>query len=278
VSALLVLVPAGGSFAAYQSRVRRLRAAGARWPVWRELSVLGGVLCIAFGITAPLGDRFSGHVIEHLLLGLVGPGLVAAGSPLTLALRSSRPPARRRLRAVLRSRPVQVLTHPAVAVALAMLGPWVVWLSPVDRYQRQSVVVHGIVHLHLVAAGALFAVAVLGLDHTRWRRAHAARLLAAAVALPLHALLGLVILSASTPFLNPDLAPAAGLDDQRVGAALLWVIGDGIATAAMLVVGVQWAQHERRDDRRERQPEGQVPVWTAPTPAEVTSVPPPAPR
>jgi cytochrome c oxidase assembly factor CtaG len=150
---------------------------------------------------------------------------------------------------VLRSGPVEVLTHPAVAVALAVLGPWVVWLSPLDELQRESAVVHALVHVHLVAAGGLFAVAVLGLDHTRWRRSHAVRLLAAAVALPLHALLGLIILSASTPFLNPGMAPGAGLDDQRLGAGLLWVVGDGIATAAMLVVGLQWASWERRGSR-----------------------------
>jgi cytochrome c oxidase assembly factor CtaG len=271
VSGLVVLVLAAVPFAAYEAGVRRLRAAGASWPVGRELAVLAGVTCMSFGATAPLGERFSGHVVEHLLLGLLGPGLVAAGSPLTLALRASRPPARRRLRAVLRSRPAEVLTHPAVAVALAMLGPWVVWLSPIDRYQRESAVAHAAVHVHLMAAGALFAVAVLGLDHTRWRRANAARLLAAAVALPLHALLGLVILSASTPFLNPDMAPEAGLDDQRLGAALLWVIGDGIATAAMLVVGVQWAQRERREDQRSR-------TWVGPAAtAEVTPVPQQAP-
>jgi cytochrome c oxidase assembly factor CtaG len=71
-------------------------------------------------------------------------------------------------------------------------------------------------------------------------------LLAAALSLPLHALLGLVILSASTPFLNPGLAPGAGLADQRNGAAVLWVVGDGLATVTMLVIGLQWARWESR--------------------------------
>jgi cytochrome c oxidase assembly factor CtaG len=117
---------------------------------------------------------------------------------------------------------------------------------------------------------------VLGLDHTRWRRAHAARLLAAGVALPLHSLLGLVILGASTPFLNPGMATGAALDDQRLGAALLWVIGDGIATAAMLVVGVQWAQRERREAARGPRLDAWTPPWAAPV--AVRSSPEQAPR
>jgi cytochrome c oxidase assembly factor CtaG len=245
VRAAPVLVFALAVLVLYETGVRRVRAGGGRWPASRELAVVAGILCIALAATAPLSDRFSGHVVEHLLLGLAGPFLIAAGSPLTLALRASSRPTRRRLRTLLRSTAAEVLTHPAVAVALAVLGPWIVWLSPLDGLQRESVFVHAAVHAHLVAAGAIFAVAVLGLDHTRWRRAHGARLLAAAVALPLHALLGLVILSASTPFLNPGLPFDEGLDDQRIGAALLWVVGDGIATVAMLVVGLQWANWER---------------------------------
>jgi putative membrane protein len=246
IAALPVLVAAVVAVVAYSGAVRRLRRRGGRWPAWKEASAGAGVAVIAFGVTAPLGDRFSGHVIEHLLLGLAGPALVAAGSPITLLLRSSPPPTRRRVRRALRAPVIEVATHPIVAVALAVLGPWVVWLSPLDGWQRDLAVVHVLVHVHLVIAGLLFGVAILGLDHTRWRRAHGVRLLAAAVALPLHALLGLVILSASTPFLNPTIDGAAALDDQRLGAALLWVVGDGIATVAMLVVGLQWAASERR--------------------------------
>jgi cytochrome c oxidase assembly factor CtaG len=244
---LPVVLLAAGALALHAWGVARLRARGGAWPARREMAVVAGVLVVALGAVGPWGSRFSGHVIEHLLLGLVGPALVAAGRPVTLALRSSSRPARRRLRRALASPVASVLTHPAVAVGTAVLAPWVVWLSPVDDWQRDSGVAHAVVHAHLVASGLLFGVVVLGLDHTRWRRCHGARLLAAAVALPLHALLGLVILSADTPFLNPTMPVRAGLADQRLGAALLWVVGDAIATAAILVVGLQWAAWERRD-------------------------------
>jgi cytochrome c oxidase assembly factor CtaG len=176
--------------------------------------------------------------------------LIAAGAPLTLALRASSRPWRTRLRHVLRSGPMSVLIHPVTVLALAVLGPWIVWLTPINDAQLRSEPVHALVHLHLVVSGLLFAIAILGLDHSAWRRSHAARLLAAALALPLHTLLGLVILSASTPYLNRAMTPSAGLADQRFGAALLWLVGDGLATVALLVIGLQWAASERRAEQR----------------------------
>jgi cytochrome c oxidase assembly factor CtaG len=197
-----------------------------------------------------LDTRFSGHVVEHLSLGMAGPALIAAAMPLTLALRASSKPWRDRVRHVLRSGPVAVLIHPVTVLALAVLGPWIVWLTPINDWQLRSEPVHALVHLHLLVAGMLFAVSILGLDHSAWRRSHAARLLAAVIALPLHTLLGLVILSANTPYLNPDMEPRAGLADQRLGATVLWLIGDGLATVALLVIGAQWYAAERRVEAR----------------------------
>jgi cytochrome c oxidase assembly factor CtaG len=106
--------------------------------------------------------------------------------------------------------------------------------------------VHALVHIHLVVSGVLFGVAILGLDLTPWRRRHAIRLFAAALALPVHTILGLVVLSAAHPYLNPGMAPGDGLADQRFGAALLWLTGDGLATVVILVIVAQWFEAERR--------------------------------
>jgi cytochrome c oxidase assembly factor CtaG len=239
-----------GVLVLYARGVRRLRCVGAEWSTWREASVIAGLALCALGAAGPFGSRFSGHVVEHVLLGMAGPALVAAGMPLTLAFRASSRVSRTRLRRVLRSRPMTVLIHPVVVLAFAVLAPWIVWLTPLNDWQLRSEPVHAIVHLHLFVSGLLFAIAILGLDHSAWRRSHAGRLLAASLALPLHTLLGLVILSASTPYLNRGMAPSAGLSDQRFGAALLWLVGDGLATVALLVIGLQWLDAERRAEAR----------------------------
>ena len=70
--------------AGYLLGVRRVRERGRRWPAGRTASFLAGVVCIAYAVSGGLAeyDRvlFSAHVAQHLLLGMVGPLLMASGS------------------------------------------------------------------------------------------------------------------------------------------------------------------------------------------------------
>jgi cytochrome c oxidase assembly factor CtaG len=210
------------------------------------VSFASGLAVAATVVGAPLGDRFSGHVAEHLGLVMVAPVLVAAGRPLTLALLALGVGARRRLVGALRSPPARLALNPGLVWLNVVAAPWVLWFSPLYRRSLDDRVVHGVVHLHLFLAGLLFAVVVLGLDHAGRPLGHPARALAVGLTLPLHALLGLVVLSLRRPVLNPDLPEAAGLADQRLGAALVWLGGDLLATVAVAVVVGRWFASERR--------------------------------
>jgi len=241
-----VVILAIAALAAYDVGVRRLRARGVTWPATRRLAFTIGVIILAAASSGPVPDRFSGRVVEHVLVGMVGPWSMVLGRPITLAVRAGGR-ARSTARWALHARVPSRLAHPLVALALFALGPWVLWLTPLYRWEGRSELVHSAVHLHLVLSGALFAVAVLGLEPTAWRHAHPLRLLSAALLLPVHTVLGLVLLSARQPYLQPHLPAEAALADQRLGAALLWVIGDGLATTTLLLIGWQWAAADRRD-------------------------------
>jgi putative membrane protein len=243
-----VVALASVALGAYGTGVRRLRRRGIAWPGGRQACWTLGTGVAAAASVAPVPDRFSGRVVEHAVLGMVAPWLLVAGRPVTLALRSSQGRARRAARALVHGGPLRGLAHPMLAAVAFGIGPWVLWLSPIYQLESRSGLVHGAVHVHLLVTGVLFGVAVLGLEPTPWRSAHGVRMLAAAVLLPVHTLLGMVLLTAREPLLNPDLAPAAGLADQRLGAGLVWVVGDGLATVAMLLVGLQWARAEGRPD------------------------------
>lgn len=243
VVALVTLACAG--VAVYEHARRHLRTPGAEWPVGRILAWNCGVLLAAAGFVAPVPDRFSGRVLEHALLGMAAPWLLVAGRPVTLALRSGDGVAHRWARALVRGPRLHLLSHPIVAAALFAIGPWLLWLTPLYELETGSALFHTAVHVHLLASGFLFGVAVLGLEPTAWRSRHGLRLLAAATLLPLHSLLAMVLLSARIPLLNPELPIAAGLADQRAGASLAWVVGDGLATVALLLIGAQWARTER---------------------------------
>jgi putative membrane protein len=93
--ALPVLIT-GGSL----TSVRRLRRRGHRWPPARTACLLAGTLCVACALAPPVSthdELFGVHVLQHLLLGMTGPALLALSAPITLALRT----APRRVRQVL---------------------------------------------------------------------------------------------------------------------------------------------------------------------------------
>ena len=55
------------------------------------------------------------HMVQHLLLGMLGPLLLALSGPITLALKALSRDARRPLVALLHVRPLQLLVHPITA-------------------------------------------------------------------------------------------------------------------------------------------------------------------
>jgi len=104
------------------------------------------------------------HVVQHLLLMVAGPLLLALGAPVTLTLRSLRTPSRRRLLALLHSPPMRLLVHPLTVVALDVGGLYAVYLTPVFEASEEQWWLHALIHAHMVLAGTLLAVVVAGAD------------------------------------------------------------------------------------------------------------------
>lgn len=95
--------------ALYGAGAAALRGSRSPWPRLQTASFLAGVGVIAAGFVVPglLGDSAHDprlHMTVNLLMGMVGPLLVALSAPVTLAFRALRRPARRRLAALLGSR------------------------------------------------------------------------------------------------------------------------------------------------------------------------------
>jgi putative copper resistance protein D len=78
------------------------------------------------------------------------------------------------------------------------------------------------------------------------------RLVAILAAVPFHAFLGVVLLTASSP-LAPDAYPS--LNDQRDAAGVLWATGELLSLALVAVVVRQWWRADSREagrsDRRQ---------------------------
>src|SRR5690349_4038141 len=114
--ALFLLIAA----ALYLYGVHRLRQRGDHWPGGRTAAFLaGGLGSIAAvtvtGIEAYDTTLLSVHMIQHMVLSMVGPIFLALGAPMTLALRTLPKQGRKTVLAVVHSRFARVLTFPLVA-------------------------------------------------------------------------------------------------------------------------------------------------------------------
>lgn len=269
---LPALVACGVLCVAYLAGVRRLHRRGRAWRTGRTVSFLSGVGVLAVAtqsVVATYDTRlFSLHVAQHVMLGVLGPFLMALGAPVTLALQASRRPTQVNLVRALRSRPARALSHPVVAFAVFSLTLFILYFSPLYELSLDNGVVHAWVHVHFVLAGSLFFWVTVGLDPVARRVPYGARLLLVLLTVPFHAFLGVALLSAARPMAEHHYeavdreAARAGeppvavsrLGDQQAGAALMWGIGDIIGIGAGVVVAQQWWRAEeraaRRDDRR----------------------------
>jgi putative membrane protein len=235
--------------AAYAISVRRAR----RWPVRRTACFGAGLAVLAAALLSGVdawADRLqSVHMAQHTLLLLVAPPLLCAGAPVSLALRTLRPPVRQRLAAVLR----HVSPHPAVGlVALAgtMLAIHLTALYDADG------LLHAGEHLALLTAGLLFWAPLVGADPGAHRAGPGARIAVMLAAMaPMGALSAVLLTAAPRSARYAASAAAAGVDpaaDQHAAAVIMWIGGGLVVTAAVLVLaGAALWEEEARMRRRE---------------------------
>jgi putative copper resistance protein D len=221
----------------------------------------GGVIAIAVATESPLAAEdtrlFSAHVMQHLLLSMAGPALLAMGAPLTLWLQAADRPLQVKLLRVLHSRPVRFITFPLVSWSIFVATLFILYFSPLYGLSLRNPLFHDFVHLHFIIAGFLFFAPVVAIDPHPHRLPHGARLLYVGLTLPAHAFLALALLSATTPLASDWYIATTGrtldqvLSDQKLGASLMWVAGDMIAIFTVGVVMTQWARDDDRAAVRE---------------------------
>jgi putative copper resistance protein D len=258
--AFLVLLLA----ALYLGGVRRLarRTPARHWPVARTVSFLAGLVSIVFATQSGLARYdvvlFSLHTVQHVLLAMVAPAFLALSAPITLALQASRRRTQATLARLLHHPVVRVLTHPVVAWVLFGGTLFALYFSPLFEASLRNRWLHQTVHLHFLLAGCLFAWVAFGIDEIPHRLPHPGRLLFVLLAVPFHAFLGLAVLAAADHPLGAEVYGAVVRDwgaslaaDQRVGAGLLWAVGDLFGFVAGAIVLGQWIVADERRQRRE---------------------------
>jgi cytochrome c oxidase assembly factor CtaG len=224
------------------------------WSAWRTAAFLGGMLVLVLATQSGIGSYddllFYDHMIQHLMLLMVAPPLLIAGQPLTLLLHASRNPLHTWAKRVLRSPVAGFLTWPVFgAVAYALAVP-AAHLTSLATYVERNQTAHNAEHALFVIIGYLFFLPLLGREPIKWRLSYPIRFVVLVLLMPIDTFTGLALGygSASSPGVPTGPRPAWApppVSDLHLGGAVMWVGGDGIMFALMMLVFLMWSRDER---------------------------------
>jgi len=244
--------------------VRRMRRS---WPLWRTAVFFLGLGAVIAALGPPIDGAasifFAWHMVQHMLLTAIAPPLLILGAPVRPLLRGMpgavragvvRPLARARwVRAF-----VHFVRHPLIAAALYVGGLYA-WHLP-DLYDAAllDARIHLIEHAWFFLTALVFWSVVVDPVPFRGTLSYGARLpyLLVLGAAQNTVLGGILSFSSRLLYTAYEQVPVFDLDrvtDQRVGGAIMWVVGDFVFLAAASVAFFLWlAEEEEMQKRRER--------------------------
>lgn len=190
----LPLLMLGAVTLAYLVAARRQWRTRHGWSGWRCSFFLLGSLLLAVAVLPPIMSwahhDLRGHMVVHLLMGMLAPLPWVLAAPMTLTLRSLPTTTARRLVAILQSLPVRLVAHPVIALLLNIGGMALLYLTPLYAASLNSPFLHHWVHLHFLVAGYLFCWSILaGPDASPHRLGLRFRLGVLFISIAAHALL-----------------------------------------------------------------------------------------
>ena len=239
-----------------------------RWPAWRTASFLLGLAALLVALASPIdgyaGISFTVHMVQHMLLTVVAAPLLMLGAPIRPLLRGFpalvrasvvRPLARARVVRAL----VHALRHPLVAAALSVGGRYAWHVPGLYDTAVADARVHVLEHVWFFFSALLFWSVVIDPEPFRATLGYAARLpYLLVMGAAQNTVLGGVLSFTTRPLYTAYTSDSAlfGFDrvtDQRVGGAIMWVLGDLVFLAAASIAFFLWlAQEEEMQKRRER--------------------------
>lgn len=258
-----ILVCAFGIFF-YMAGVIRLRRRGDKWPAYRTVFWILGMLLLFYvtngGVNAYERYLFSAHMLAHMTLGMLVPVLIVPGGPVTLALRAIQKRqdgsrgAREWILALVHSRYFAVLAHPLVAAGLFVGSLWIFYYTPIFSWATTNHIGHEWMIVHFLLVGYLFVSSLIGVDPAPKRYPYAVRLIVLLATMALHAFFGLAILSSSGLFLaNWYGAMGWGTNaviDQQAGGGIAWSVGEIPTVTLAVVVAIMWYRSDSRESKR----------------------------
>jgi cytochrome c oxidase assembly factor CtaG len=255
-----------GTSIAYIVAFVNLRRRGDKWPVLRLISWLVGMAFLVYVTSA--GPRvygevqFSAHMIEHMLLVMVVPLPMVLGAPITLLMRATK--ARRDGSVGVREWVLWLVHTPylrffanPIVASVNFAGSLVVfYYSGIMYYALDTHIGHELMIAHFLGAGYMFGSVLIGIDPGVKRPVYPMRLVMLLVTMAFHAFFGISIMS-SNSLIAGDWFGNIGADwgytaieNQQLGGAIAWGIGEIPTLFVAIMVGLQWAKSSDREAKR----------------------------
>ncbi|MGW1892678.1 cytochrome c oxidase assembly protein [Streptomyces sp. NPDC002004] len=253
------------ALALYGWGVARLVRRGDRWPVGRTVAFAAGVLSVLLVMCTGLNDygmvMFSVHMVQHMVISMLSPILLLLGAPITLALRALPVAARGRkgprelLLALLHSRYMRVITHPAFTIPLFIASLYALYFTPLFDTLMGSMGGHIAMMVHFLAVGLVFFWPIMGVDPGPHRPGYVMRMLELFAGMPFHAFFGIALMMASEPMVGSFAHPPASLgidalSDQTSAGGIAWAFSEVPSVLVLLALLFQWYRSEQRQARR----------------------------
>jgi putative copper resistance protein D len=232
----------------------KLAARGRHWSRVRTASFLSGLVAVDLALQSPIASYtstyFQAHILQHLLLMVVGPPLLALGGPSTLLLQTASRRNKERWLAILRSKPFAVLSHPVTVWGLYYGAMYFFFLTPAIGYSMDHMALMDVVNLGFLGGATLYWWPTIGIDPVlHWKMGHGARMLNLFIGLPVETWLGIALMNESARAVRHD-APMYSLASMHSGGSILWIMSEIATAGAILPVFLQWMHSEDRKAAR----------------------------
>lgn len=252
--------------AAYLLGVAKVRRRGDRWPWFRSVNWVIGLLVLTYITSGPPSVYgrilFSAHMVDHMALTMVAPIFLVLGAPVTLALRAlpARADGSRGMRewllVLVHSKFSQLVTHPLFAAANFAGSIVLFYYSDLFRFAMREHVGHELMILHFLLTGYIFVLSMIGTDPLPRRAPYPMRLLLLLATMGFHAFFGVAIMGGTNLLaadyfgnLGREWGPSA-LADQQTGGAVAWGIGEVPTLLVAIGVAIMWSRSDQRETKR----------------------------
>ena len=251
--------------AGYLYGVHVLRRRGDRWPPMRTVSWLLGWLVVILATSSGFG-RYSGpdfavHMIVHMALNMLAPGLLVLGGAMTLALRAAAPSRtgdaglHQWLTWLMHWRGTRVLYHPLLVFTGFIASYYGLYFTSIFGDYMKYHWAHQLMNVHFLIIGYLYYGLVVGVDRMPRPLPHIGKLGYVLAAMPFHAFFGVILMTrkdiiAGEYYRALDLPWADLARSQFVGGGVAWAGGEIPLMIVIVVLAVQWARQDSREGRR----------------------------